>query len=231
MREGRRSAGHGFPEFMLTDFACSGKPFILSLPAAMCILQLTTSRRSSITSLTIMYRIGSIVVLCGFLIGCGGSTQPIRIDYDMDLDRTVYRARATPIPVDMQGAGYGSQFQELRMNLWANCQGRACRPEEAQFTLSTSGGADLHIGDRSLLIVADGERFLWEDPEHERRNLAERTVGMILQVSIGFDRLQKIANAEELDGRVGSIDLEIQRRGQDRIRAFVAEVKGESGRG
>lgn len=172
-----------------------------------------------------LYRICILFIACSLIAGCGGTTQPVTIDYDSSRNLTTYRSRPIPISVDTQGS-YGSQFDQLRMDLKATCLGRDCQPDQVQLTLSTLGSAELYIGDRTFVITADGEEFTWKDPFYfRRRNQPEEVIGTVLQVSLPISRLQKIANAADVEGRIGTVTLEVAARDQEQIRAFLAKMR------
>lgn len=169
-------------------------------------------------------RICVIFLVCGVLLGCGTS-QPVVVDYDDHRNRTIYRTKSIPVRVETRGADYASRFRRLNMRLRADCVGRECQPDRVRLMLSVSSGpSDLHIGERDFTLIADGERFIWEDRIYEQRNRPEHTVGMILEVMIGVDRLQKVANAEKVEAYVGSRGLNISRRNQERLRTFLTEM-------
>lgn len=169
-------------------------------------------------------KVWGIVTLAVLLVGCGSTNEPVRVSYDASDNRTTYRATSIPISIETQDAGYGSQFRQLQMNLRARCQGRECRPPSALMTLSTGGGSELYLGDRTLLITADGEPFEWQDRRPDRDAQPERIVGVIGRMSASIEQLKAIATAERVSGRVGSVILDIDRRTQDRIRAFLERM-------
>lgn len=166
-----------------------------------------------------------LVVAFGVGVGCGGTVQPVVVNYDSGQDRTTYRSRPIPVPVERRGSGYGSQFEELRMDLRGVCTGRACRPDRVRLTLSTTGSSEIYIGDRTFTVTADDEQFTWQDL-YERRNRTEQVVGTVLQVSMPVGRLRKIAGADHVEGRIGTIRLELDGRTQESVRAFLTEVEG-----
>lgn len=170
------------------------------------------------------YRTAILVVIGVFFVGCSGSTRPVVVDYDTTRDHTTYRANSIPVPIEMRDSGYGTQFKKLRMSLWARCEGEACQPDELRLTLSTSGSSELYIGERTLILNADGERLIWEDRRHQRRRRVERVVGMILRVDMDVDTLEQLVNASEVEGRIGTVTLEIEGRPQERLRSFLHEM-------
>lgn len=159
-----------------------------------------------------------------FLIGCGSTQRPVRVNYDTGSNETVYRALSITVPIESQGSGYGSQFNQLRMNLQAECQGRECTPASALMTLSTGGSSDLYLGNRTLTVTADDEEFVWEDPRGQRDLQPERVVGMVAQVSTSIDQLKAMATAEAVSGQIGSVILRLGGRTQDRVRAFLVRT-------
>lgn len=171
-----------------------------------------------------MCRVCLFFVGCSLLVGCGGTTQPVVVEYDSGRDRTTYRSEPIPVRIETRGT-YGSQFEQLRMDLRAVCTGRDCQPDQVQLTLSTVGSSELYIGDRTFAITADGEEFTWKDPfADRRRNQPEEVVGTVLQVSMAIRRLRKIANADNAEGRIGTITLDMEGRCQEQIRTFLTEM-------
>jgi hypothetical protein len=146
------------------------------------------------------------------------------VNYDASDNQTVYRAPSIRIPIEVRGSGYGSQFNQLRMNLQAECTGRECQPSEATMTLSTGGSSELYLGDRTLLIQADDEQFEWPDPQGNRQNQPERVVGMIVQLTAGIDQLRAMATADRLSGTIGSVVLDFDARSQQRLRDYLTRM-------
>ena len=165
-----------------------------------------------------------LVALAVLFVGCSSTNEPVRVSYDASDNRTIYRATSIPIPIETRDAGYGSQFRQLQMNLRARCPGRECRPQSALMTLSTGGGSELYLGDRTLLITADGEQFQWQDRRPDRDTQPERIVGVIARLSASIQQLKAIATAERVSGRVGSVVLDFNRQTQDRIRSFLERM-------
>lgn len=165
------------------------------------------------------------VLLIGLLLaGCGSTNRPVRVTYDTADNRTTYRMSTIPVPIESPGAGYGSQFRQLQMSLRARCSGRDCKPQSVLMTLSVGGGAELFLGDRTLVITADEERFEWEDPRPDRDTRTERIVGVVAQIAIDMKPLLAIVSAERVSGGVGSVVLDIDRRTQERIRTFLVRT-------
>jgi len=175
-------------------------------------------------------RVRAIVLLAAFLIaqGCSGTAQPVRVTYDDARNRTTYRSSSIRIPIETRGVGYGSQFKQLRMTLQARCEGDACQPSMVIMTLSTGGSSELFLGDRTLRVEADDERFTWPDPRSDRDDQPERVVGMIAQVRASVDQLQAMATAEQISGTIGAVALRMSVRNQARIRAFLDRIDGSA---
>ena len=164
-------------------------------------------------------------LILGFLLaGCGSTSPSVRVAYDVSENRTTYRASSIPIPVETQGVGYGSQFRKLQMRLQAQCRDRNCKPQTALMVLSVSGGAELYLGDRTLVFNADDERIQWEDPRPDRDTRTERVVGVVARINVDMSQLKAIATAERVTGELGSVRLDIARRTQERIRAFLVQA-------
>lgn len=164
----------------------------------------------------------SIVLAIGWA-GCA-TERPVVVNYDASQNETTYRSPSIRIPIEVQGSGYGSQFNQLRMLLQAECSGRDCQPSMATMTLSTGGSSDLYLGDRTLLIRADAERFEWPDPKGNREEVPERIVGMIARLTIDVSQLRAMATAEELSGTIGSVILEFGDRSQQRLREYLTRM-------
>jgi len=158
------------------------------------------------------------------LVGCTSTQPPVRVDYDASDDRTTYRAQGISIPIESQGAGYASQFNQLQMSMRARCQGRDCQPASATLTFSTSGSSELYIGDRTLVITADGERFVWEDPRHDRDNEPERVVGTVARITADIAPLRAMATAERVTGEIGSVRFTMRSRSRACIQSFLVRT-------
>lgn len=173
------------------------------------------------------------VVLAAFLLahGCSGTARSVQVSYDDARNRTTYRAPSIRIPIETRGSGYGSQFNQLRMTLRARCEGEACQPSMVTMTLSTGGSSELFLGDRTLRVEADDERFTWADPRGDRDDWPQRVVGMVVQVRVAVEQLRAMAEAERLRGTIGAVTLNMSTRNQARIRAFLDRMEGapESG--
>jgi len=157
-------------------------------------------------------------------IGCTSTSRPVRVDYNPSQNETTYRANSIGIPIEVSGSGYGSQFKQLRMNLQAECSGRECQPSSITMTLSTGGSSELYLGERTLTIVADDERFEWPDRRSNRENRPERIVGMVVQLTMGIDQLQAMARAEQLSGTIGSVVLDFSDRSKQRMRDYLVRM-------
>ncbi len=158
------------------------------------------------------------------LIGCATTARPVLVDYNASQNETTYRANSIRIPIEVRGSGYGSQFNQLRMSLSAECDGRECQPAMAQMTLSTGGSSELYMGDRTLTIKADDEQFEWPDPRGNRENQPEQVVGMVAQMSVSVDQLKAMATADALSGTIGSVTLDFSSRSQQRIRDYLVRM-------
>lgn len=166
-----------------------------------------------------------VTLMLSFLLaGCGSTSQPVRVTYDTLENRTTYRTSSIPIPVETQGVGYGSQFRKLQMRLQARCRGQNCKPKTALMVLSVSGGAELYLGDRTLVVNADDARLEWEDPRPDRDTRTERVVGVVARITVDMSQLKAIATAERVTGELGSVRLDIARRAQERVRAFLVQA-------
>lgn len=169
-------------------------------------------------------RLIALAALVLMLVGCTSTRRPVQVDYDASDNQTTYRALGISIPIETQGSGYGSQFNQLQMSLRARCQGRECTPQSALLTLSTSGSSDMYIGERTLVITADEERFTWEDPRSDRENRPERVVGTVVQVSADIQQLSAMATAKRVSGEIGSVVFNIRDRSQRRLRSFLVRT-------
>ena len=173
------------------------------------------------------HRFASLAVLAVLVvswIGCTSTSRPVLVDYNASQNETTYRANSIRIPIEVRGSGYGSQFNQLRMSLNASCSGRDCQPSMVTMTLSTGGSSDLYMGERTLVISADDERFEWPDPRGNRENQPEQVVGMVVQITIDVEQLRAMALAESLSGTIGSVNLEFGTRSQERIRDYLARM-------
>lgn len=166
----------------------------------------------------------AVATLVLSIMGCASTRPPVQVAYDASDDETTYRALGISIPIASQGAGYASQFNQLQMSVRARCQGRDCRPASATLTFSTSGSSEMYIGDRSLVITADKERFTWEDPRTDRESRPERVVGTVVQISADIAQLRAMATAERVTGEIGSVVFNIRSRSQARIRSFLVRT-------
>jgi hypothetical protein len=82
----------------------------------------------------------------------------------------------------------------------------------------------LYIGERTLVIAADGERFMWEDPRHDRDNEPERVVGTVARITADIAQLRAMATAERVTGEIGSVRFTMRSRSQARIQSFLVRT-------
>lgn len=158
------------------------------------------------------------------LASCTGTRPPVQVNYDASDDRTTYRAQGISIPIASQGAGYASQFNQLQMSMRARCQGRDCQPKSVVLTFSTSGSSEMYIGDRTLVITVDAERFTWDDPRPDRDSQPERVVGTVARIVADIPQLRAMATAERVTGEIGSVVFIMRSRSQARIRSFLVRT-------
>jgi hypothetical protein len=166
----------------------------------------------------------AIAALAIGLVGCATTERPVRVNYNASQNETTYRANSIRIPIEVRGSGYGSQFNQLRMSLFAECSGRDCQPSMATMTLATGGSSELYMGDRTLVINADDEQFEWPDPRGNRESQPEQVVGMVAQMSVSVDQLKAMATADALSGTIGSVVLDFGSRSQQRIRDYLVRM-------
>lgn len=177
------------------------------------------------TCSAIMLRLPHAVLLFGailFMAGCGG-TRSIAT-YDVSDNRTVFRSG--PMTVARQsGSGYGSATS-IVMRAVARCPGRDCTPERVQLTFSAEGSSDFSLSNRSVRIVADGEKYertdatQWNDFDD-----VSRTEGPIAGLVVSLSALEQMATASNIGGTLGHQSLRLSGSVQSSLQAFVQSAR------
>lgn len=160
------------------------------------------------------------------LLGIGCASQSRVVTYNASDESMEYETSEMTI-VRQIGSGYGSG-SSITMRAFARCRGENCTPERVRLMFSVSGDEGVNFEDRSVSIVADGERYDWQDPVRQRREetLTQSTVaGQITGVRLRFPQLEQITNATSVEGRIGGRSFELSEDQRGQLRAFLSAMQ------
>lgn len=169
-----------------------------------------------------MLRIGGILVTAtvGLLlaVGCAGSGSVA--SYDTEENQTRFDTGTMTVGQVSSGGGFASQT-DIVMRATAKCTGRDCTPERASLIFSVQSTSEFALPSRSLTITADGREFSGgRASDWSRQRDIDRVEGRLAKVTLPLSDLAAIANANEVDGSLGNLSLDLQGV-QGRLQSFV----------
>lgn len=164
-----------------------------------------------------------LMTLAALVVGGCSGPEPLTTSYDANDNRTAYQTK--PIPLGRYSAGGLSGGKSVRLIGQAVCRGNACTPQQAYliFTVRdvTNAGSDLFMGDRSLSLEINGERFSWaNDPLWESAN--DTSVdGEVARLPLTVQQLSRIARADDVQGALGSMRFSLPYSQREPLRLLI----------
>ncbi len=164
----------------------------------------------------------SVAFVVVMISGCSGP-EPVSTSYDDKADRTAYQTK--PIHLGRYSTGGLSSGKSVRLIGAAICRGAACTPQQAYLIFSvrdeTNAGSDLFMGDRSLSLQINGERFAWaNDPLWE--SAKDTSIdGEVTRLPLTVKQLSRIARADRVQGTLGSMRFNLSYQQREPLRLLV----------
>lgn len=138
-----------------------------------------------------------------------------------------YETREMDIIRRISSSGYGNSAS-IAIQASARCAGENCTPEVVRLMFTVSGNSGVSFENRSVYILADGERYEWQDPFRQRRgeSLTQSTVaGQLTGVRLRLPQLGQIANAASVEGSVGGRTFELSEAQKEQLRTFLSAMR------
>lgn len=169
-------------------------------------------------------RLMSGFLLCVLFIGCGmQSREVVRAEYDRGKNVTTYQTHKIKISkIDWQTVH--GRSRSLRFQARAACLGQSCTPNRFTFTFYTSGPDPIYLSDRDVTLRADGEKWEWERKLNRKVTESAPIIGRIVEIQLSQQQLSRLAEAEQVEGVLGSAPFELTFEERSPLRMLLKKV-------
>ena len=170
----------------------------------------------------------AVVLLAAlFLYGCGTtSSAPATTRYRQGADETIYRARSISLGTMFPTGGL-SQDPTVRLQGWATCEGRDCRPQRAwlSFVLRSPNGRSNVVSNRTVSIQTDTEQHRWPESRKRFGNMGEDNSGELTRIRMSIGTFRDIAESQRRRGQIGTEDFSVSYEDRAPMRALLEQIQ------
>ncbi|PEN14162.1 hypothetical protein CRI94_03730 [Longibacter salinarum] len=172
-------------------------------------------------------KLALVLVLLAFAVTACAPSEQVTQSYRGGENAWVYETSS----VRLSDVTYSSGLNEpnFEVDARAECPDTQCPPEEYVLRFRLDSGAErVEITSTDVRLWVDGERLDWENPfpypEDERRSVR----GTLVQITATKDQFKKIAESEEVRGKLGGFEFTLFYDSRAPFRAMIDKVNPDT---
>lgn len=167
----------------------------------------------------------SFLALILFLAGCASTSQPVTTQYAEASNETTYETKRMELYVRRSSTGI-NLGPSYHMAVRGQCTGASCRPSTYELLFTVDSDSPITMTAEDVQLTYDGTTKTWEIPFQIKRGDRFRVLDHIITLEITADRLSAIAQAENVEGALGSIRFQFSNDAREPLRQLLREAGG-----
>ncbi len=167
----------------------------------------------------------SFFALIVFLAGCASTSEPVTTQYAAASNETTYETKRMELYVRRSSTGI-NLGPSYHLAVRGRCTGASCRPSNYKLLFTVDSDNPITMTAEDVRLTYDGTTKTWEIPFQIKRGERFRVLDHIITLEITADRLSAIAQAEKVEGALGSIRFQFSRTARQPIRRLLQEAGG-----
>ena len=169
--------------------------------------------------------LGVFWILCGLMVGCATTSQPVTVSYDTDSGRTVYETTQMQLG-DIDVATGLSKEIEFQVQAVGECRGQDCAPSKYELAFAKRGTQPVQLRGRDVSLEIGTETITWDDPQNREVDRGTKIrSGTFARVELTSKQLSTLAGASEVTGTVGGLRFELPYEEREPLRTLLSRIE------
>ena len=159
------------------------------------------------------------------LAGCASTAQSVRTEYAEASNKTTYETKRMELYVRRSSTGI-NLGPSYHLAARGQCTGASCSPSTYELLFTVDSDNPITMTAEDVRMTYDGSTKTWEIPFQIKRGERFRVLDHIITLEITADRLSAIAQADEVEGSLGSIQFQLSHDARSPLRQLLQTAGG-----